>query len=130
MSQTIEQKRALYAYTKVNEWIDDNSLDKVKLKTILLKMPIMVLQNGLGQMLSFVLAGKNTQVSQELNNLLQEWLCGDNDEDHPCKVYQSGKLIEKLINGSRDEYMRAQQETLELFNWVIKFSKAKLEVNE
>lgn len=126
MSQTIEQKRALYAYNQVNNWIN-NELNLSKLSTLTPKIPTMILQNGLGQTLSFLLA-KN---EQQLTLLMQNWLCGAaNDEEKPCIVYINGgannDLIERLISGTRDDYMRAQQEILALFNWVKKFADAKL----
>jgi len=125
MSQTIEQQRAFYAYQQTNRWAKEGQeLDKFK--TLTPKIPTMILQNGLGQTLSFLLAD-DSKAAKQLYNFMQNWLCKtDSKEPRPCTVYKAGELIEQLISGNRDNYMQAQQETLALFNWLKKFVEAKL----
>lgn len=125
MSQSIEQQRAFYAYQQASTWANAQK-DLDKFKTLTPKIPTMILQNGLGQTLSFLLAD-GSHAATQLYQFMQNWLCStNNEENRPCKVYPQGELIEKLISGNRDDYMRAQQETLALFNWVKKFVDAKL----
>lgn len=42
------------------------------------------------------------------------------------RVYNSGELIQLLVEGSRSDYFRAQEESLMLLNWLKKFADAKL----
>lgn len=131
MSQTIEQRRAFYALESANTWATQGN-DLAKFKTLTPKIPTMILQNGLGQTLSFILpmtvGDKPSHAADQLYQFMQNWLCGTaRSEERPCIVYTSGDLIEQLISGSREDYMWAQQETLALFNWLKKFVEAKID---
>lgn len=128
MSRTIEQKRAAFALKMVQEFRGDND----KMSTHVNKTPIRILNNGLGQALAFLQAdnegktGRDRKESGKLYDWLQEWLSGATDGDHPCRVYQNGNpnLIGQLMAGSRDDYMRAQEDVLALFTWLKKLASA------
>lgn len=127
MSRTIEQKRAAFALTFVKNYHGD----KDKMSTHIHKTPIRILQNGLGQALAFLLsdaASTGGDAARELYNKLQEWLCGDRSDSHPCRVYLGNPtdLIKRLVEGDRASYLRAQEEGLLLFNWLKKFADAYL----
>ncbi len=127
MSRTLEQRRASFALAFI-ETIKEE--DKEKLKTHIHKTPSLILQCGLGQALAFLLAdaeGKLTP-SKKLYTTLQDWLCGVRDDKHPMRVYSQAELIDALVNGSRSEYFRAQEEALMLLNWLKKFADAKLKL--
>ncbi len=136
MNRTLEQERATYALNSVQQNAKryaENKQKRDKLATQIQKTPIRILQNGLGQTLAFLLADNEGKTNSKrepsgyLYDHLQEWLCGNSDPTHPCRVYtNTGDLISQLVNGSRDEYLRAQEETLMLFNWLKKFSDAYL----
>jgi CRISPR type III-B/RAMP module-associated protein Cmr5 len=126
MSRTLEQRRAAFALAFI-ETIKEE--DKEKFSTHIKKTPSLILQCGLGQALAFLLAeaGRDEQKpSKLLYKELQQWLCGTRDEVYPMRVYTSTELIHALVNGSRSDYFRAQEETLMLFNWLKKFAAAKL----
>jgi len=95
------------------------------------RTPIRVLQNGLGQAIAFLVA-KSTSQSHQLYDLLQEWLCGPCTDDRPCRIYggQDLGLMRQLIDGSSDEYYRAREECLALFEWLKKFADAYIEEPE
>ena len=130
MNRTMEQRRALHAMNFVTNYRGD----KTKLSTHVQKTPIRILQNGLGQALAFLLSdnegktGNSRQPAGHLYDHLQEWLCGAESEDYPGRVYggQGPNLIKQLMEGSRSDYMRAQDEALKLFTWLKKFSDAYL----
>jgi len=137
MTQTLEQKRAKYALGLVNH--QKNKKDKKAGEDYgrhVKKFPAMVLNNGLGQTLAFLLAdngkakekGKEKIVkpSKELYNDIQKWLCGNVDSEYPCRVYSGGDLIESLMNGDRSDYVHAQEEVLSFFKWMRKFAEAYL----
>ncbi len=127
MSQTLEQKRAQYAHKFITIDCKNNSIDTVKLLTLIRKTPTMVIQNGLGQTLAFLLAdakGDKAEPSYIFYAFMQKWLC---EKEHPCQVYKGDdELMQQLIHGNRSDYIRAQQEILALFNWLKKFADAWL----
>ena len=142
MHRTLEQKRAHFALKFIKSFQNDASengdlprIDKdfrAKLNTFIHKAPVQILQNGLGQMLAYLLAdnegksGSKRKASKVLYDHLQDWLCGRRDNDHPCRVYESSDLMEQITLNSRHHYLQAQKETLALFAWLKKFSDAWL----
>lgn len=125
MSRTLEQQRAAFALEFINAQLAVEQKDKDKLNTHIHKLPSLILQCGLGQALAFLLAdaGGKQVPSKILYDALQEWLCA---EQRPMRVYRRTQLIEALVEGSRNEYFRAQEESLMLLNWLKKFAAAKL----
>lgn len=142
MGRTIHQKRAAFALAFIRSHTGAGY--KEKLLTHILKAPTQTLQNGLGQMLAFLLAdnegnwdendppavkGRGIKPSGRLYQQIQTWLCGTNQpEVHPCRVYTSGApdLIYQLMEGTRQEYVRAERETLAILGWMKKFAEAWL----
>ena len=133
MSRTLEQHRAKYALDQIQEvhGFSKND-DKAKYGTLVRKLPVMILNNGLGQALASLLAddeGKRKNPSWHLYQDLQEWLAGSQaPTTHPSRVYTDGasNLIEQLMSGDRAKYLRAQREALALLVWMKKFADAYL----
>ena len=131
-TQTLEQKRALYALDVIQRHSTRGD-DKYKRRygTLVRSLPSMILQNGLGQALAYLLAdaGKSEEEKPALAlyRELQEWLRGPKDgETRPERVYPDGDLIQALMQGSRFDYRRAQEASLALFAWTRKFADAYL----
>ncbi len=123
MSNRLEQERAKFAMDKVlNHGLGDE--DKKKYATLIRKLPSMVMHNGIGQSLSYLLAddeGNKTTPSWKLYTCLNEWIC------EKMKIYNPrNDLITSLINGSREEYLYTQKEALYLLTWMVKFADAYL----
>ena len=125
MVQTLEQERARFALEKINRWrINGQLQDGADSYTRLVqKFPAMVITNGLGQALAYLLAdneGKQ-KPSRKLYNDLGEWLV-------TRRIYQGphDKLIDLLITGDRRTYQLATEETLALVTWMTKFAEAFL----
>ncbi len=122
---TLEQKRARAAMEFVQRH-RNNSGQRAKLRTLIQRSPVMILQNGLGQTLAFLLAdagdgqeGRNA--AGLLHDRLEQWLCRERPIYH-----QEGGLMTQLTAGSRHDYLRAQQEALALLGWMKKFAEAWL----
>ena len=121
MSRTIEQDRAKYALEQVTGFDGD----KAEYSTLIKRLPAMILNNGLGQALAYLLAknegktGKDEKSSGTLYAQLQKWLLD-------MKVYSDGDLLKLLMNGDRKQYIHAQHETLKLLTWMKKFAEAYL----
>ncbi len=144
MKRTLEQKRARQSLQFIKSMAADADatatrpkIDKkfrTKLNTLVQKAPVQILQNGMGQMLAFLLAdngGKNgskQEASGVLYEHLEQWLCDSPDQEYPCRVYPgTNGLIEQLTAGDRQTYIHAQNETLALFIWLKKFAAAWLD---
>ncbi len=140
MGQTLEQLRAKYALEKVmaiRKQCDELDVDKYS--TFVSRTPTLILNNGLGQALAFLLPknGENAKNSEDaavrFYGELESWLCGIAGEPgYPARVYKGNNLslIEELISGDRKKYMRAQAEALSLLNWMRKFVNAYLSDKE
>lgn len=141
MSRLLSQQRAAFALQKIQGFSDpprnrNNEGKQEKMSTHLHKTPIRILSNGLGQALAFLLSDNGSEIgvkrkeSGQLYDWLCEWLCGNADENQPCRVYPAGDLIAQLMAGDRRDYLRAQEETLLLFDWLAKFADAYLEESQ
>lgn len=129
MSRTVEQRRAAFALAFIGRHEKDEDKDKDNLSTRIHKTPSLILQCGLGQALAFLLADAGTDAnkpSKWLYNELQTWLCGQRTVQYPMRVYLDGNLMDALLNGTRHDYFRAQEESLLLLDWLKKFAAAKL----
>jgi CRISPR-associated protein Cmr5 len=103
--------------------------------------------NGLGQALASELAmariGDNNSGDENLSSLIEEmknggmrrkpdeWahhalFCIVQDWLQECNIYSKGDLMEALVSGNQNRYVRAQAETLAYLEWVKKFSQAFL----
>ncbi len=129
MSRTVEQRRAAFALAFIGRHVNSSEEDKTKLSTHIHKTPSLILQCGLGQALAFLLADAGTDAnkpSKWLYNELQTWIGGQRNEQYPMRIYPEGNLMDALLNGSRNDYFRAQEESLLLLDWLKKFAAAKL----
>jgi CRISPR-associated protein Cmr5 len=127
MRQTLEQKRAKYAMDAVNKQKEGE--DPESYGRHVRRMPAMILNNGLGQALAFLLAdaeGEGKTPSMKLYKDIETWLCGSESDDYPRRIYGNGDLIQLLMQRSRHLYIHAQNETLSLLRWMTKFADAYL----
>ena len=123
------RQRAAYALATIRRHQQDDKRKKAEYATRVRGLGPMVLQNGLGQALAFLLAdakGERAHAAARLYNELQEWLAGGRTRERPERVYDGADLIAGLITGSRDQYQRAQWVTLDLLTWMKKFTDAFL----
>jgi len=142
MSRTLEQKRAQYSLEFIQGLRNDqvatgdmpeiNATLRDKLNTLIQKAPVQIMQNGMGQLLAFLLAdnggktGKHREPSKIFYDFLAGWLCGPTEPAYPCRIYSQGDLIKQLCDGDRRQYIRTQQEALALLTWTKKFAAAWL----
>jgi len=120
VSQTLEQNRAAYALSAINGFRGD---EEEKYSTLIKRLPAMVINNGLGQALAYLLAddeNKQEKPSWHLYKCLETWIIKEQ------KIYSDGDLIKLLMRGDRNKYMHAQAETLNLLTWMTKFADAYL----
>ena len=129
--RTLEQKRALYALNTIRAHERKGKGYRDTYLTVVRGLPGMILQNGLGQALAFLLAraeGKRQGPEYQLYTELQTWLVGARDADHQERVYPAGDLLDALVSGTRQQFQQAQVRALDLMAWMRKFADAYLDV--
>ena len=126
MNRTLSQQRAKFALDKVMSIYNkkDPKLNE-DYSNLCLRLPGMILNNGLGQTLAFLLAdaqGDRDRASFKLYEQLSEWVIANRG------IYQNSQgkdgLMKALMAGDRSAYIRAQTEVLELLGWMKRFSDA------
>ncbi|NMA55065.1 MAG: type III-B CRISPR module-associated protein Cmr5 [Firmicutes bacterium] len=127
--KTLTQERAEYAYDKINQIRLKPQYSPAKVAMHLRRLPAMVLANGLGQTLAFLLADAGcdkNKPSYLVYDMLAQWLVAKR------KLYegQPHDLIYHLVSGNRVAYQRAQQEVWALLDWLRKFADAYLPSTE
>ncbi len=124
---TLAQQRAAFALEQLEEHLSNLPANQcAEFGTFTAGVPAMILQNGFGQTLAFMLAkagGKETDKHHIAYAIITGWLCNR-------QYLQGNNPIEILryINQqmSQADYLQAQRETLDLFEWVKRFANAEL----
>lgn len=133
--KTLEQRRAAYAWNKLEELLGKpvvhsnrsaggkGGTEASRVVVYLQRLPAMVLTNGLGQTLAFLLS-RSEGVTQDpayvVFDVIAEWLV-----DH--RRFYDGerrRLLAALMEGDRGTYRLAQYETWELLSWLKSFAQA------
>ncbi|MCX7598103.1 MAG: type III-B CRISPR module-associated protein Cmr5 [Armatimonadetes bacterium] len=119
----MEQRRAAHALRSVNE-VQNTALAQ-EYARLAKRLPAMVLMNGVGQALAFLLGkseGKEDTAAWRLCADVAEWLCS-------AGVYTVGDpagVMRELTSGSRIQYQHATEEVLALSTWLVRFADAFL----
>jgi len=121
--RTLEQERAHYAWTRVKAVNEGDKGTANDVAMYLKGMPAMVLSNGLGQSLAFMLSkakGNQADAHYIVYDMIAEWLVDKRN------VYGGSKaeLMLAIIEGDRAIYQQAQGETWALLVWLKKFADA------
>ena len=152
-NQTLEQKRANYAFRMINKVINKNY--EKDFSSLISKLPTLILANGLGNTLSFLFSKGKVQHLLAIA-IITNWLFNEADlkiikgefkkewlnelNKLPEKSEKEKKeIIERIIKemitpvlnpiileSSTEEYVFATEETLRLLNWLRRFSEAML----
>lgn len=126
--QQLEQMRANFAWKDVSV-IDKNkninSKFKKEYRSIIMKLPTLILTNGLGQTLAFLKAkgkGDDRTPEEVIYKCLQEWLFSSLD----WGSFQQGEIIERVISADNYKYRLATMEALAFLNWLKRFADGVL----
>ena len=124
LPQTKEQERAAKAWDAVNN-IDDAF--KKQYGSIVKKLPMLILTNGLASTSAFLLAKSTPKEGKPKSN---ENKAHEAAYEHLSKWVMSqlqpgGKLMDWIINHSSADYRRATTEALAYLNWLKRFAEAK-----
>jgi len=118
--RTLEQERAKHAWDCVQEVKDKPFAGNYR--TIAVKVPSLIVTNGLGQTLAFLKAkGKGDPGNEHevLYRHLADWV--------GRKVHADGDLLSWLVNtATSQQYRLATMEALALLQWFKRFAEAEL----
>jgi len=126
MTSTLAQQRSAFALEKIKNLKGD----RVSFSKLVPGLPAMILQNGFGQALSFLLA-KGTDKNGNIDtkdkhiqafDIMIKWL----KEQKIIHETDHTKAITELSNMSQDKYLRAQEEALAVLEWVKRYATAGL----
>ncbi len=131
-TQKMEQERAAFAWERIEE-VD--RMPDVKFKKeyrgLALKLPSMILTNGLGQTLAFLKSkGKNdpNRPDEAIYGHMEKWIRKNSGFHRPGTPVNG--LIETVLSGSSADYRLLTVETLAFLNWLKRFADAKLPKDE
>ncbi len=121
MKNTLGQQRAAFCL----EQLAKISCPRKDFKSFSAGLPSLILQNGFGQALAFLVAkGKGNSDSKHLTafRIISKWLVDQ-------KIIQAEVNKEILIQISKlpqNQYLRAQKETLAMLEWLKRYANAEL----
>ena len=129
MSQLIgiEHERAKEAWAcieYVNEKIEDQNFKK-EYRSIVMKLPTLIITNGLGQTLAFLKSkgkGNDDKPEEKIYQDIDGWLSKNNN----IKWNTKGELIERVTSLPGDRYRQVTAETLAFLSWMKRFADAVL----
>ena len=124
--QTLQQKRAAYALKSL-DLTPENPKVKEEFSKFIIGMPNMILSNGIGQTMAFLLSkqGKTGQSDKtgKTFTILKEWLELRMPEQFSGTA-EDLEFIKKFNQMSQSDYLRAQRECLRLVEWLKRYARA------
>ena len=131
MSRTLGQERAAFALEQLRNRLskvsDENKKDfKKDFPGFTAGLPAMILQNGFGQTLAFLLAkaGDNQADKHYIAfEIITDWL-----REKEVLNGESKEEVMEYISNQMDQaqYLHAQRETLAMLEWLKRFANAEL----
>lgn len=129
MSTSLGQQRAEFALKQLEELTCNRS----DFKSFSAGLPTMILQNGFGQTLAFLVAKASKEEKGKISfkeddkhyaafTIIKEWLCNQ-------AILTPGNAKDILVQISKmdqKDYLRAQQETLAMLQWLKRYANAAL----
>lgn len=127
MNTTLAQKRSAYALDQV---IQLESQGIPKFDKLASSLPAMILQNGFGQTLAFLLskATKNSKLDTRTPHfqafkIITQWHVNQGKLSKNDPPQAAMTVISEM---PQSEYLRLQEETLALLEWVKRYANADL----
>jgi len=123
LASTMEQQRAAFVLERVKRQAT-NQQQAQEYRRVIQGLPAIVLTNGLGQALAFLMSDPNSVAKQTVVQDLTDALTTlrglyTNQSDDLT-------LVERIVNGNREMLRQATDETLALLTWWVKFVRALL----
>jgi CRISPR-associated protein Cmr5 len=134
LQKTLEQQRAQQAWMCVQE-VTSKPLDfKKKYGSLARKVPMLVLTNGLGQTLAFLLAKAKRREPEQKRSVeakahdllfvhLSNWVLS---QVASSTTASNGDLLQWVLQNDSAAYRRATMEALAFLTWLERFAEAEL----
>ena len=122
--QTKQQKRAKFALKKINEYKSSNmtAAEFHDLANFIVGMPNMILSNGLGQTLAFLLTKKDKQ--KETFSIIKEWIQSPENRSINISGNKDKDFLTAFSEIDQKKYIDVQNETLKLMEWLKRYARA------
>lgn len=118
MSRTLAQERSAFALAEVLK-IQNN---QTEFKSLVEGLPAMILQNGFGQALSFLLA-KKKDYHLAVFDSIANWL----KDRAILPTTDRGQVMREISTMGQQQYLQAQREAMFFLEWVKRYAKAFFE---
>lgn len=127
MTKSLEQDEACHALKAIQS-LQDGSLENQRdYLTQITRLPAMVLSNGLGHSMAFLLAKdekSKSSVYYVLFKHIADWLTEQG-------VYPAeGDIMRHMMEGNMTQYIEAQSYVMRILTWLVRFAKAYLSSEE
>ena len=138
LQKNLEQKRARWAWDCIQEVTNKPQEFKKKYSSLARKVPMLVLTNGLGQTLAFLLSKakrhepeNKRSVEAKAHDLLfthlSNWVL---EQVAPGTGTGNQDLLQWVLANDSVAYRRATKEALAFLNWLKRFAEAELPTEE
>ncbi|MDT8380197.1 MAG: type III-B CRISPR module-associated protein Cmr5 [Desulfotignum sp.] len=122
---SMEQKRSDFALQQINAGMNGTNSISSDLATFIVGTPTMILQNGLGQTMAFLLAkcpGEQHSGNKHYFtfNAIAQWIRQINKKisTEPMDFFNS------VSNLDQQDYLKLQDEALKMLQWLKRYAKA------
>lgn len=118
--ENIQQERAKFAIEQLEKISSNQVIDK-DTATFIVGMPNMILSNGIGQTMAFLLA--KTDKEKKVYRILKNWICkkyanlGFTDKSDM-------DFIKTFCTLKQDKYLEIQRECLHFCEWLKRYARA------
>ena len=129
-----EKRKAKFAFSCVKDFIDNHTIDEhKKYRTYIRSMPTMILNNGIGATIAFLLSkSEKEEVHSKIGINIYDWLLKKhnrnfielNDKEDKDKLKE---LTEQIISLSSSEYRAIEYEIISLISWFKRFVEGMIE---
>ena len=121
--QTKQQKRAAFALKQIKNLKGTDGKEFHELANFIVGVPNMILSNGLGQTLAFLLAKKDGKQKKTFT-VIKGWLeCSDN-HFFTAVAKDEMDFLTQFTTVSQKIYLDMQDETLRLMEWLKRYARA------
>ena len=122
--QTKQQKRAAFALKQIKNFKDAKKDDKEfhELANFIVGVPNMILSNGLGQTLAFLLTKKDKQ--KKTFWVIKDWLESSDNSFFTSKANDEMEFLTQFTTLDQRKYLSMQEETLRLMEWLKRYARA------
>ena len=125
--QTKQQERAKFAFEQLESKARNGGIDE-KLATFIVGMPNMILSNGLGQSLAFLMAKSSKTERKFVFDVIKKYLCDNYPKDFGAfkndDTNAEYNFLKKFNEIDQGLYIKIQDEVLRMLEWLKRYARA------